>query len=90
MLPSFLSLVVLLLCITYSLAADFYDVLGGEPSIRARPHKLTKPTVSRTASDAEIRKAYKKLSKKYHPDKNQEEGAEEKFVEIAYGTPTLH
>ena len=39
----------------------------------------------REASEADIRRAYKKLSKKFHPDKNKEEGAEERFVEIAYG-----
>ncbi|MDN6139233.1 MAG: molecular chaperone DnaJ, partial [Tetragenococcus koreensis] len=31
----------------------------------------------------EIKKAYRKLSKKYHPDVNQEEDAEEKFKEIS-------
>lgn len=41
--------------------------------------------VHREASEADIRRAYKKLSKKYHPDKNKDEGAEEKFVEIAHG-----
>ena len=43
-----------------------YDVLG----------------VSKDASDQEIKRAYRKLSKKYHPDLNHEPGAEEKFKEV--------
>ena len=43
------------------------------------------PIVSRSATDQEIRKAYKRLSRKYHPDKNQSPGAEDKFVEVAHG-----
>ncbi|KAI5122286.1 hypothetical protein M0805_002366 [Coniferiporia weirii] len=70
---SFFSFFILLLCVIYCAAADLYKVLD----------------VHKSASDADIRKAYKKLSRKYHPDKNKDEGAEEKFVEIAYAYEIL-
>ena len=38
--------------------------------------------VSKNASESDIKSAFRKLSKKYHPDVNNEAGAEEKFKEI--------
>jgi len=39
--------------------------------------------VAKSASEADVKKSYKKLSRKFHPDKNKEPGAEQKFVEVA-------
>ena len=39
--------------------------------------------VARNATDDEIKKAYRKLAMKYHPDRNQDNpSAEEKFKEV--------
>ena len=38
--------------------------------------------ISENASEAEIKKAYRKLARKYHPDVNKEASAEDKFKEI--------
>ncbi len=45
---------------------DYYEVLG----------------ISKGSTDKEIKAAFKKLAKKYHPDISKEENAEEKFKEI--------
>jgi molecular chaperone DnaJ len=52
---------------------DYYEVLG----------------VDRNATDEEIKKAFRGLAFKYHPDRNREDGAEEKFKEINEAYQTL-
>jgi DnaJ-related protein SCJ1 len=46
-------------------------------------------SVSRTASAADIKRAYRKLSLKYHPDKNSSPDAATKFAEIAQAYDVL-
>ncbi len=54
---------------------DYYEVLG----------------VSKTASEDEIKKAYRKIAIKYHPDRNPgDKEAEEKFKEAAEAYDVLH
>src|SRR4029077_2798564 len=45
--------------------------------------------LERGASDADIKKAYRKLAHKYHPDVSKEAGAETKFKEVAEAYQTL-
>ncbi len=48
------------------MAGDYYQILG----------------VSRDASKEELKRSYRRLARKYHPDVNKEPGAEERFKEI--------
>jgi curved DNA-binding protein len=45
--------------------------------------------LERNASDADIKKAYRKLAHKYHPDVSKEPGAEARFKEVAEAYQTL-
>jgi curved DNA-binding protein CbpA len=48
------------------MAADYYEILG----------------VSRDASKEDMKRAYRRLARKYHPDVNKEPGAEDRFKEV--------
>src|SRR3954453_13926632 len=52
---------------------DFYDVLG----------------VERNASDAEIKRAFRKLAQQWHPDVNTDPAAQERFKEINEASQVL-
>ncbi|KAM0333302.1 hypothetical protein ACHAQA_001963 [Verticillium albo-atrum] len=62
-------LLLLLSLVTIALCAeDYYNLLG----------------IDKQASDREIKSAYRRLSKKYHPDKNpNDDSAKDKFVEVS-------
>ncbi len=47
-------------------AEDYYDILG----------------IPRNADEKEIKKAYRNLARKYHPDVCKEPGAEDRFKKI--------
>ena len=48
------------------MAGDYYETLG----------------ISREADKEELKRAYRRLARKYHPDVNKEPGAEERFKDI--------
>jgi len=55
------------------MSKDYYKILG----------------VSKNAAKEEIKKAYKNLAKKYHPDINKDSGSAEKFKEISEAAAVL-
>ncbi|SMG07556.1 molecular chaperone DnaJ [Corynebacterium pollutisoli] len=55
------------------MARDYYGILG----------------VDKSATDAEIKKAYRRLARKYHPDVNSTEEAAEKFREVSVAHEVL-
>lgn len=69
-----LVLVGLFVCVVQAASGNYYDALG----------------VKKDATKAEIKKAFRNLALKYHPDKNPGKDAEVKFREIAEGNiPTI-
>lgn len=50
-----------------AMGKNYYQILG----------------IQKSATNDEVKKAYRKLALKFHPDKNKEKGAEEKFKEVA-------
>ena len=61
------------ICLSEILAGkNYYKILG----------------IDKTASDKEIKKAFRKLALQLHPDKNKSPNAEEKFRKIAEGNFT--
>ena len=52
---------------------DFYEVLG----------------ITKSASETEIKSAYRKLARKHHPDVDKTPGAAEKFKELSAAHPGL-
>jgi DnaJ-class molecular chaperone len=50
-------------------AKNYYEILG----------------IEKDTPQSEIKKVFRKLALKYHPDKNDEKNAEEKFREIVEG-----
>lgn len=55
------------------MATDYYSVLG----------------IDKNASQEDIKRAYKKLAKQYHPDLNKDAGATEKFKQISEAAAVL-
>lgn len=68
--PALLAIFLLILSVHLAKSASEYD-----------PYKIL--GVSRSASQAEIKRAYKSLAREWHPDKNKDPKAEDMFIKIS-------
>ena len=64
-----LLVILLILFVVVYCKQDYYELLG----------------VSRDATENQIKKAFRRLAIKYHPDKNKDPDAQKQFVKIANG-----
>ena len=64
-----LLLAILLILFAVVYSQDYYELLG----------------VPRDATENQIKKAFRRLAIKYHPDKNKDPDAQKQFVKIANG-----
>tara|TARA_Y100001970_G_scaffold186363_1_gene226679 strand:+ start:18130 stop:19305 length:1176 start_codon:yes stop_codon:yes gene_type:complete len=58
-----------------------FNMMGNKPINNERLYNIL--GVNKNATKIEIKKAYRKLAMKYHPDKNKDSDSEEKFKEIS-------
>ena len=70
---NFLVVFLLSFCEIVLAGEDYYEILG----------------IGRDADNRQIRKAFKKLALKHHPDKSDEKDAQEKFMKINKAYETL-
>ena len=84
-------LLMVIVCMWVMLTADVEAQRGAKKNQNKSKNYYTVMGVKKDATDAEIKKAFKKLAIKYHPDKNPDdpEGAKTKFQEVANAYETL-
>lgn len=73
--------IALFIVVLYNVYICCCEISYSTPSLKFDPYTLLNVTESSTSS--QIKQSYKKLARQYHPDKNKEEDAKEKFMLIS-------